>query len=41
MPFSNTCRVKKSTIAPAVFQEEYRDFLCKCGVEFDERYVWD
>ncbi len=23
------------------FQEEYRDFLCKYGVEFDERYVWD
>jgi putative transposase len=23
------------------FQEEYRDFLCKCGVKFDERYVWD
>jgi putative transposase len=23
------------------FQEEYRDFLRKCGVEFDERYVWD
>ena len=23
------------------FQEEYRDFLKKHGVEFDERYVWD
>jgi putative transposase len=23
------------------FQEEYRDFLGKHGVEFDERYVWD
>jgi putative transposase len=23
------------------FQEEYRDFLRKYGVEFDERYVWD
>ena len=23
------------------FQEEHRDFLCKYGVEFDERYVWD
>jgi putative transposase len=23
------------------FQEEYRDFLCKYGVEFDEHYVWD
>jgi putative transposase len=23
------------------FQEEYRDFLCKYCVEFDERYVWD
>ena len=23
------------------FQEEYRDFLCRYGVEFDERYVWD
>jgi REP element-mobilizing transposase RayT len=23
------------------FQEEYRDFLRKCGVKFDERYVWD
>ena len=23
------------------FQEEYRDFLCKYGAEFDERYVWD
>ena len=23
------------------FQEEYRDFLDKYGVEFDERYVWD
>jgi putative transposase len=23
------------------FQEEYRDFLCKHGVEFDERYVWN
>jgi hypothetical protein len=23
------------------FQEEYRDFLGKYGVKFDERYVWD
>jgi REP element-mobilizing transposase RayT len=23
------------------FQEEYRDFLTKYGIEFDERYVWD
>lgn len=23
------------------FQEEYRDFLRKHGVDFDERYVWD
>lgn len=23
------------------FQEEYREFLRKYGVEFDERYVWD
>jgi REP element-mobilizing transposase RayT len=23
------------------FQEEYREVLSKCGVEFDERYVWD
>jgi putative transposase len=23
------------------FQEEYRDFLRKYDVEFDERYVWD
>ena len=23
------------------FQEEYRDLLKKCGVAFDERYVWD
>ena len=23
------------------FQEEYRDFLRKYGIEFDERYVWD
>jgi len=23
------------------FQEEYRDFLKKHGIEFDERYVWD
>jgi putative transposase len=23
------------------FQEEYRKFLQKYGVEFDERYVWD
>jgi putative transposase len=23
------------------FQEEYRDFLRKYGVQFDERYVWD
>lgn len=23
------------------FQEEYRDFLCRYGVEFDERYIWD
>jgi REP element-mobilizing transposase RayT len=23
------------------FQEEYREFLGKHGVEFDERYVWD
>ena len=23
------------------FQEEYRDFLRKYGVEFDERHVWD
>jgi REP element-mobilizing transposase RayT len=23
------------------FQEEYRGFLAKYGIEFDERYVWD
>jgi putative transposase len=23
------------------FQEEYRDFLCKHGIEFDERYLWN
>jgi hypothetical protein len=23
------------------FQQEYRLFLAKHGVEFDERYVWD
>ena len=23
------------------FQEEYRDFLKKYGIQFDERYVWD
>jgi REP element-mobilizing transposase RayT len=23
------------------FQEEYREFLGRYGVEFDERYVWD
>jgi REP element-mobilizing transposase RayT len=23
------------------FQDEYRDFLTKYGIEFDERYVWD
>jgi REP element-mobilizing transposase RayT len=23
------------------FQEEYRAFLTKYGVEYDERYVWD
>jgi len=23
------------------FQEEYREFLGKYGVEYDERYVWD
>ena len=23
------------------FQEEYREFLRKYGIEFDERYVWD
>jgi putative transposase len=22
------------------FQEEYREFLKKAGVEFDERYLW-
>ena len=23
------------------FQEEYREFLRKYGVEYDERYIWD
>jgi hypothetical protein len=23
------------------FQDEYRAFLKKYGIEFDERYVWD
>ena len=23
------------------FQEEYRNFLVKYGIEFDERYMWD
>ncbi len=23
------------------FQEEYRDFLTKYAIEYDERYVWD
>lgn len=22
------------------FQEEYREFLEKCGIEFDEKYLW-
>ena len=24
-----------------IFQDEYRSFLEECGVEYDERYVWD
>ena len=23
------------------FQDEYREFLIKHGVEYDERYLWD
>ena len=23
------------------FQDEYRDFLKKYGIDYDERYVWD
>ena len=23
------------------FQEEFREFLTKYGIEYDERYVWD
>jgi putative transposase len=23
------------------FQDEYRAFLTKCGIDYDERYVWD
>jgi putative transposase len=23
------------------FQDEYREFLLKHGVDYDERYVWD
>lgn len=23
------------------FQEEYRELLCRHGIEFDEQYVWD
>jgi REP-associated tyrosine transposase len=23
------------------YQEEYPEFLCKSGVVFDERYLWD
>ena len=33
---------RKSTIGiPRHSQEEYRAFLTKYGIEFDERYVWD
>lgn len=37
---SNTCRARKSTIAPAAFKRNIAIF-CKYGVEYDERYVWD
>ena len=39
-PSSNMWRPRKNTIA-ATFQEEYREFLHKHGVEYDERYAWD
>jgi len=31
--------VRRNTIS--TFLEEYREFLRKHGVEYDERYVWD
>jgi hypothetical protein len=39
MPFSNTWRVRKSTIAPVVFKRSIATFCVNAFVEFDERYV--
>ncbi len=40
MPLSNTSRVRKRNRIRS-YQEEYRDFLRKYGVEFDDCYIWD
>jgi hypothetical protein len=34
-----TRRPRRNTFAAAPFQEEYREFLRKYGVEYDERYL--
>jgi hypothetical protein len=31
----------KDAVGVRAKHEEYRDFLKKHGIEFDERYVWD
>jgi hypothetical protein len=29
------------TIEKLTFQEEFRMFLTKCEIQYDERYLWD
>ena len=31
---------RKSTIAKRTFQDEFREFLDRCGIAYDERYLW-
>jgi hypothetical protein len=38
---SFSCRPRTSPIAPTPFRKEYREFLRKHGIDYDERYVWD
>ena len=34
-------RTQQSHHEKKTFQEEYLEFLHRCGIEYDERYVWD
>ena len=39
--FRNYVAIQRAHHAKVSFQDEYRDFLRRHNIPFDERYVWD